>query len=71
MRLLRGQRIERGLRTRRCRRHLEQSACVKIRSAVGTRPVSSAMNNDRPMPMGAMKVALCFSAASMKMVKTN
>ncbi len=34
-------------------------------------PVSSAMKSARPMPMGAMYVALCFSAANMKMVKTN
>ena len=29
------------------------------------------MNRDNPMPMGARKVPLCFSAASMRMVKTN
>ena len=29
------------------------------------------MNNDKPMPTGAINVALCFSAASMKMVKTS
>jgi len=29
------------------------------------------MKSERPMPMGAMYVALCFSAANMKMVKTN
>lgn len=34
-------------------------------------PVSSAMNNDNPIPTGAMKVPLCFSAASMKIVKTS
>ena len=34
-------------------------------------PVSSAMKSERPMPMGAMYVALCFSAANMKMVKTS
>lgn len=33
--------------------------------------MSSAMNNDRPIPMGAMKVARCFSAANMKIVKTS
>ena len=34
-------------------------------------PANSAMNKDRPIPTGAMKVALCFSAASMKIVKTS
>lgn len=34
-------------------------------------PVSSAMRRESPMHIGAMNVALCFSAASMKMVKTN
>jgi hypothetical protein len=29
------------------------------------------MKRDNPMPMGARKVPLCFSAASMRMVKTN
>lgn len=29
------------------------------------------MNRARPMPTGAMKVALCFSFASMNMVKTS
>ena len=34
-------------------------------------PVNSALNSDSPMPTGAMNVALCFSAASMKIVKTS
>ena len=34
-------------------------------------PTSSAMNRDKPMPMGARKVPSCFSAASMKIVKVN
>jgi hypothetical protein len=34
-------------------------------------PVSSATKSDKPMPMGARKVPLCFSAASMRMVKTS
>lgn len=34
-------------------------------------PASSAMKSARPMPIGARKVALCFSAASIKMVKIN
>lgn len=34
-------------------------------------PVSSAIKSERPIPMGAIKVPLCFSAASMKMVKTS
>ncbi len=34
-------------------------------------PASSAINSDNPIPTGATKVALLFSAASMKMVKTN
>ena len=29
------------------------------------------MNKDKPIPIGARKVPLCFSAASMKMVKTS
>jgi len=29
------------------------------------------MNKASPIPMGARKVPLCFSAASMKMVKTS
>lgn len=33
--------------------------------------MSSAMKRDSPMPTGAMNVPLCFSAASMKMVKTS
>ena len=66
-----GQRIELGLLSRRCRRRLKQSAYRKMKLVFGTRPVSSAMNNDKPMPTGAIKVALCFSAASMKMVKTS
>jgi len=34
-------------------------------------PESSAMKRERPMPTGARKVPLCFSAASMKMQKTS
>lgn len=34
-------------------------------------PVSSAMKSAKPMPIGARKVPLCFSAASMRMVKTS
>jgi hypothetical protein len=34
-------------------------------------PTISATKSDNPMPMGARKVALCFSAASMKIVKTS
>lgn len=34
-------------------------------------PVSSAMKSERPIPTGAMKVPLCFSAANMKIVKTS
>ena len=34
-------------------------------------PVISIMKSDSPIPIGARYVALCFSAASMKMVKTN
>ena len=34
-------------------------------------PVSSAMKSDDPIPTGAMKVALCFSAAGIKIVKTS
>lgn len=34
-------------------------------------PANSATNRARPMPSGAMKVPLCFSAASMKMVSTS
>ena len=34
-------------------------------------PVSSAMNKESPMPTGAIKVPLCFSAASMNIVKTS
>ena len=67
----RGQRIGLDLRSRRCRRRLKQSAGAKIRFTAGTKPLSSAMNKDRPMPTGAMNVALCFSAASMKIVKTS
>ena len=33
--------------------------------------IISAMNSDSPMPTGAMKVARCFSLASMKMVNTS
>lgn len=33
--------------------------------------INSAMNSDRPIPRGAMNVPLCFSAANMKIVKTN
>jgi len=29
------------------------------------------MNKESPIPIGARKVPLCFSAASMKMVKTS
>jgi hypothetical protein len=29
------------------------------------------MKRDRPIPMGAMNVPLCFSAASMKIVKSS
>jgi hypothetical protein len=29
------------------------------------------MNNESPMPIGAINVPLCFSAANMKMVKTS
>lgn len=29
------------------------------------------MNRARPIPIGAINVPLCFSAASMKIVKTN
>ena len=43
-----------------------------ISGRVGRRiPASSAMNNASPMPIGAMKVALCFSAANMKMVRRS
>lgn len=38
---------------------------------MGVIPVSSAINRARPIPIGAMKVPLCFSAASIKIVKTN
>ena len=34
-------------------------------------PASSAMNSDSPIPTGATKVALLFSAASMNMVNTS
>ena len=34
-------------------------------------PPSSATNNARPMPTGAIKVALLFSAASINMAKTS
>ena len=34
-------------------------------------PANSATNRDRPIPTGAKKVPLCFSAASMRMVKTR
>lgn len=34
-------------------------------------PASSAMNSASPMTRGATKVALCFSAASMKMVESS
>lgn len=34
-------------------------------------PISSAMNRESPITMGVMNVPLCFSAASMKMVKTS
>ena len=35
------------------------------------KPASSAMKRARPMPIGATNVALCFSAANMKMVYSN
>jgi len=34
-------------------------------------PESSAMKRESPMPIGAKKVPLCFSAASKKMVITS
>lgn len=34
-------------------------------------PQSSETKSARPMPMGARNVALCFSAASMKITKTS
>lgn len=34
-------------------------------------PTISATNNAKPIPIGAKKVALCFSAASIKIVKTR
>ena len=34
-------------------------------------PDSSAINNDSPIPTGARYVPLCFSAASIKIVKTS
>lgn len=34
-------------------------------------PASSATNNAHPIPTGAIKVPLCFSAASMKIVNTS
>jgi len=34
-------------------------------------PASSATNKDKPIPIGAIKVSRDFSAASMRMVKTN
>jgi len=34
-------------------------------------PISSAINNDRPILTYAMKLPACFPAASMKIVKTS
>lgn len=54
--------------------------CIKLAGAIfpsrnlkrdRSIPDSSHMKRARPMPTGAMKVALCFSAANMKMVKTS
>jgi len=34
-------------------------------------PVNSAMKSESPIPIGAMNVPLCFSAASIKIVNTS
>lgn len=50
------------------------NACIDQKSHTGILvclPASSAMNRESPIPTGATKVALLFSAASIKMVKTN
>jgi hypothetical protein len=39
--------------------------------SVEATPVSSAINREIPIPTGARNVLLCFSAASIKIVKTS
>jgi hypothetical protein len=51
------------------RKKSDVETCIWFRN--GYTPPSSAMNKLKPMPIGARNVPLCFSAASMKIVKTS
>jgi hypothetical protein len=63
-----------GSKIRRYSRHLETLELRSSTKKLGLeedKPPSSAMKRERPMPTGAKNVLLCFSAASMIMVKTS
>lgn len=67
-----GQENELDCTNRRCSRHL-WLINTKIDNSLEWRglPVSSAMKSESPIPIGAMKVPLCFSVANIKIVKVS